>query len=123
MPHEKHRGSGPGKISVVLVTVSTSRYAAKSKKGNASDESGDVASREIGKLGYRVARRELVSDEPEMIRHQLRRCRLVRIVTLQAVHASKGLVLMNLLQVLRLRIMAVDAQRLIRYQARGLQLE
>jgi molybdenum cofactor biosynthesis protein B len=71
MPHEKHRRSGPGKISVVLVTVSTSRYAARRNEGGASDESGDVASREIGKLGYRIARRELVSDEPKMIRSQL----------------------------------------------------
>ena len=73
MPHEKHRGSGPRSISVVLVTVSTSRYSAKQKEGKADDESGDVASKEIGRLGYKLARRELVSDEPEMIRAQLQR--------------------------------------------------
>jgi molybdopterin adenylyltransferase len=73
MPHEKHRRSGPGKISVVLVTVSTSRYAARQKEGKADDESGEVASREIDRLGYRLMRRELVSDEPQMISTQLKR--------------------------------------------------
>ena len=73
MPHEKHRSSGPVRPSVVIVTVSSSRYASKAGKGTSSDESGDVASKEIGKLGYKLARRELVSDEPKMIRSQLER--------------------------------------------------
>jgi molybdenum cofactor biosynthesis protein B len=71
MPHEKHRHSGPGKLAVAIVTVSTSRYALKEKGSKFDDESGDIASREIGKLGYKLARRELVSDEPEMIRAEI----------------------------------------------------
>ena len=72
MPHEKHRSSGPTKLAVVVVTVSTSRYASKQSEAKVSDESGDVASREIGSLGYSLARRTLVSDEPEMIRSEIR---------------------------------------------------
>jgi len=71
MPHEKHRGSGPRKLAAVLVTVSTSRYASKKEDGKFDDESGDVASREIGRLGHRLARRKLVSDEPPMIRAEI----------------------------------------------------
>ena len=72
MPHEKHRSSGPTKLAVVVVTVSTSRYASKQSEAKVSDESGDVASSEIGKLGYILARRTLVSDEPEMIRTEIK---------------------------------------------------
>jgi len=71
MPHEKHRSSSPTKLTVEIVTVSTSRYASKQKDARVSDESGDVASREIGKLGYTLAKRTLVSDEPEMIRTEI----------------------------------------------------
>lgn len=71
MPHEKHRRSGPAKLAVTIVTVSTSRYAAKKGEGKASDESGDIASKEVVRLGYELARRELVSDEPEMIRGEI----------------------------------------------------
>jgi len=71
MPHEKHRHSGPGKLAIVIVTVSTSRHALKAKGAEFSDESGDVASEEVQKLGYKIARRELVSDEPRMIRAQV----------------------------------------------------
>ncbi|MDG6900649.1 MAG: MogA/MoaB family molybdenum cofactor biosynthesis protein [Nitrososphaerota archaeon] len=73
MPHEKHRSSGSGQIAVVVVTVSTSRYASKQQGGKADDESGDVAARELGRLGHRLARRELISDEPSMIRSEVER--------------------------------------------------
>lgn len=70
-PHEKHRASGPKGIVVVIATVSSSRYAAKRDGQKYSDESGDVANRELGRLGFNVARRELVSDEPAMIRKEV----------------------------------------------------
>jgi len=73
MPHEKHRNSGPRELAVVLVTVSTSRYASRKQEGKSNDESGDVASREIGRLGHRLSRRELISDEPAMIRSEVER--------------------------------------------------
>lgn len=73
MPHEKHRSSGPKRVAVAIVTVSTSRYASKQQQENVSDESGDVASKEIGRLGQRVSRRELISDEPAMIRSEIER--------------------------------------------------
>ena len=72
MPHEKHRSGGPGKISVVLVTVSTSRYASR-KKAKSGDESGDVAAKGVARRGYRLARRTLISDERSMIRAEVRR--------------------------------------------------
>lgn len=52
------------------MTVSTSRYNAKVEGGNSADESGDVAVREISKLGHDVARRELVSDDARMIQSE-----------------------------------------------------
>jgi molybdenum cofactor biosynthesis protein B len=73
MPHEKHRSSGPAELAATIVTVSTSRYASRQKDGKVSDESGDVASAEIAKLGYRLARRALVSDEPVMIKEEIER--------------------------------------------------
>ncbi len=71
MPHEKHRGSGPKKVAVRIVTVSTSRFEAKKKGEELSDESGDLATGEIGRLGYSVDGRALVSDEPDMIRAEI----------------------------------------------------
>lgn len=73
MPHEKHRSSGPSSVSVVVVTVSTSRFASRRKEGGPRDVSGDVAGSELDRLGYRLSRRELVSDEPRMIRAEIRR--------------------------------------------------
>ncbi len=52
------------------MTVSTSRYNAKAEGSKSRDESGDVAAREISKLGHDVARRELVSDDTQMIRSE-----------------------------------------------------
>jgi len=71
-PHEKHRTSGPKSVAVVIIAVSTSRFAAKTAGQEYSDESGDVASEEIRRLGLKVVRRGLVSDEPEMIRNEVR---------------------------------------------------
>ena len=71
--HEKHRASGPRKVSVVLVTVSTSRYSSKQRGEGWKDESREQAEREIARLGYKVARAELVSDEAAMIHGEVRR--------------------------------------------------
>lgn len=70
-PHEKHRASSSEGVAVVIVTVSTSRYAAKKGGQKYEDESGDVANRELGRLGYKVVRRDLVSDEPLMISNEV----------------------------------------------------
>jgi molybdenum cofactor biosynthesis protein B len=72
-PHERHRAGGPKKVSVALVTVSTSRYAAKRLGKEWTDESRDVALREMARLGYKVVRTELVSDVKPMIRREVRR--------------------------------------------------
>ena len=72
-PHEKHRAKGPKSISVVLITVSTSRYAANRKGERPGDESMEAAKREMTRLGFRVGGTELISDEPAMIRRETRR--------------------------------------------------
>lgn len=53
------------------MTVSSSRYDAVRKGAKPADESGDVAESELKKLGHRVAKRELVSDDRGMIRARL----------------------------------------------------
>ena len=55
------------------MTVSSSRYEAKASGEEYSDESKDVASGEIAKLGYIVTRTELVSDEKRMIQMELKK--------------------------------------------------
>jgi len=72
-PHEKHRALGPKKIEAVLVTVSTSRYRAREGAERFTDESGDMAEREMGRLGYRVIRRGLVPDDETLIRAEVNR--------------------------------------------------
>ncbi|MDV3277092.1 MAG: MogA/MoaB family molybdenum cofactor biosynthesis protein [Nitrososphaerales archaeon] len=66
-PHEKHRASAPRDVSAVLVTVSTSRHGAKTRGERWTDESGDRATKEMTRLGYRVSRRGLLSDDESMI--------------------------------------------------------
>ncbi len=53
--------------------MSTSRFEAKRAGKKFSDESGDVASGELARLGNSVTRRELVSDEASMIRGQVKK--------------------------------------------------
>jgi molybdenum cofactor biosynthesis protein B len=56
-----------------VVTVSSSRYASKAAGEVVTDESGDVAEDQIAGLGHRVVRRELISDDPGMIRKTVRK--------------------------------------------------
>ena len=53
------------------MTASTSRYQAKEAGKTMSDESGDNAEKESRKLGYKVTRKSLVSDEAAMIREEV----------------------------------------------------
>lgn len=69
-PHEEHRASGPEKLSVHLVTVSSSRYAKASKGEKVIDESGDAAQHELAKLGYELRIRRLISDDQGMLRKE-----------------------------------------------------
>lgn len=55
-----------------MVTVSSSRFEAKSRGEKPPDESGDVASAAVKRAGHTVAKRELVSDERSMIENQVR---------------------------------------------------
>lgn len=69
-PHEKHRAKGPHHISVVLVTVSTSRYSEKREGKSPRDEAREVAEKEIARLGFGMRRAELISDQRRMIRRE-----------------------------------------------------
>jgi molybdopterin adenylyltransferase len=71
-PHEEHREHAEKRLRIVVVTVSTSRYA-KMKGGEAyTDEAGDVAAEEAKRAGHQVARRVLISDDKPMIRRETR---------------------------------------------------
>lgn len=51
-----------------IVTASTSRYAMKQSGEECTDEGGDMAEAESKRAGLVVAQRELVSDDPGMLR-------------------------------------------------------
>jgi molybdenum cofactor biosynthesis protein B len=55
-----------------LLTVSSSRHAAKERGEEVVDESGEQARKEMARLGYTVSKSGLVSDDPGMIRKEVR---------------------------------------------------
>jgi len=71
-PHEEHRSKGPKSLEVILVTVSTSRYAKMREGVPYTDEGGDAAAGACVKAGHRVTRRTLISDDSQMIRKETR---------------------------------------------------
>jgi molybdenum cofactor biosynthesis protein B len=72
-PHEEHRRKAQRHLKVVIVTVSTSRYARKNKGLDYKDEAGDTAAEETRRAGHEVARRNLISDDRTMIRREVKR--------------------------------------------------
>ncbi len=70
---EKHRHEAPKKVDVSLITVSSSRYSEMHRKGNAKDESGDIAERLILRSGHNIVSRALVEDNSKMIARELLR--------------------------------------------------
>jgi molybdenum cofactor biosynthesis protein B len=72
-PHELHRASAPPHLNFYLVTVSTSRYAGRARGETVEDEAGDVAERRIREAGHRLVGRELIPDDPAMLREALNR--------------------------------------------------
>jgi len=69
--HEKHRMAAEqaySKLRFGLITVSSSRYAAKKQGLEVKDESGDSAQRIIEASGHSVVSRVIVDDEKHMIR-------------------------------------------------------
>jgi molybdenum cofactor biosynthesis protein B len=71
--HELHRASAPPVLNFYLVTVSTSRYSRRARGEPVLDEAGDVAERRIREAGHRLVGRELVSDDPVMLKEALKR--------------------------------------------------
>ena len=69
-PHELHRREAERRLRVVVVTVSTSRYAKMKEGAEYTDEAGDVAAEEAGRAGHEVVRRGLVSDDASMLRRE-----------------------------------------------------
>ena len=67
-PHEDHRAHARGKVSVRVVTVSSSRFSKKEAGEEYTDEGGDTAIAEVRKAGHRVSGRSLISDDATMIR-------------------------------------------------------
>jgi molybdenum cofactor biosynthesis protein B len=66
--HEVHRSKEKRVLSFFITTVSSSRFAKKSKKHAYKDESGDLAERIIHENSHKVLNRSLVADDPRMIR-------------------------------------------------------
>ena len=54
--------------SVLIATVSSSRYDALIEGGEYSDTSGDLAEKLFKSAGYRRVKRVLIKDDPKMIR-------------------------------------------------------
>ncbi len=55
------------------MTVSTSRYEKKAREEKFTDESGDTAESEVDAAGHEVTGRDLISDDPKMIRKAVTR--------------------------------------------------
>jgi molybdopterin adenylyltransferase len=68
---KSHRHSAKGKLTFMVVTVSSSRFATKKRGGRVDDESGDLAQAMLEGQGHAVKLRELVSDDPAQIRAAL----------------------------------------------------
>jgi molybdenum cofactor biosynthesis protein B len=71
-PHEEHRRKGERSLRVVVVTVSTSRYAEKLEGSTYTDEAGDIAAEECRKARHQVIRRSLISDHRGMLRREVK---------------------------------------------------
>jgi len=71
-PHQEHHRAAKTRLKVAIVTVSTSRYAKKSRGEKFADEGGDVAVEEVERAGHRVTRRTLISDDAGMLRREAR---------------------------------------------------
>ena len=71
-PHQEHHREAKSRLKVVIVTVSTGRYAKKNRGENFTDEGGDAAVEEATRAGHEVTRRTLVSDDPGMLRREAR---------------------------------------------------
>ncbi|MEM2910589.1 MAG: MogA/MoaB family molybdenum cofactor biosynthesis protein [Nitrososphaerota archaeon] len=71
MSHEVHRMSAPKKVSVAIVTVSTSRYERKMRGEDYTDESGDILMNGMLAKDYEVVCRELIGDGIEQVRSAL----------------------------------------------------
>jgi molybdopterin adenylyltransferase len=72
-PHEEHRREAKRRLKVVVVTVSTSRYAKMKGGSGYTDEAGDVATATVEDAGHVVTRRSLVSDDRKMIRGEVKK--------------------------------------------------
>lgn len=71
-PHEEHRHEARRRLKVVVITVSTSRYAKMKDGAVYTDEAGDTAAAAAKEAGHVVTRRNLVSDDRAMIRREVR---------------------------------------------------
>ena len=72
-PHEAHRREAQRRLKIVLVTVSSSRYAKMKSGADYADEAGDVAASVARKAGHDLTHRSLVSDDRAMIRREVKR--------------------------------------------------
>ncbi len=54
-------------LSALVVTVSTSKYARKVKREEIDDGSGDIAEKTLRKSGYSRIKRNLISDDRQML--------------------------------------------------------
>ena len=72
-PHEQHRERGQRHLRVAVVTVSSSRYSKMKDGVEFTDESGDAASEEAERVGHKVTRRSIVSDDRIMLRGEVKR--------------------------------------------------
>ena len=65
----EHKRKAPEKVTFAVVTVSTSKYFLKqSGEKQIEDKSGDLIVKILGDFNYEIASRELIPDNPAIIR-------------------------------------------------------
>ncbi len=67
-PHERHRRESPQRLKIAVITASSSRYYKKISGEPFVDESGELATSLLRKLGYDVEYLGIVNDDIWMIR-------------------------------------------------------
>ncbi|MGP3666883.1 MAG: MogA/MoaB family molybdenum cofactor biosynthesis protein [Candidatus Bathyarchaeota archaeon] len=63
-----HKRLSPKRLSFVVITVSTSKYLLKSSGKEVKDLSGDLAVQLLEKAGHKILDRQLIPDNPKIIR-------------------------------------------------------
>jgi len=68
----KHKAAAPKRLSILVVTCSTSKYGDKNLGKPIEDISGDIIERFMKEAGHEISGRRLISDSEAMIKQVVR---------------------------------------------------